>query len=362
MRSLLIGVALVCAAPALAQTPQYVATVTANEVTLRGGPGDKMPETGSLPRGTSVIVHHAESGWLAIQPPRGTVSWVNFAVVKNINSKSPFPQNGVIDADTSTVTLAAGQPGLNKPLPSQRSTIPNGSIVVVTGPMVKAETGVSWYPIVPPEDDFRYIPESAVRIDKQATPAQYVVRAPKSEPAPSGSGTPNFQPIAASVPNRPASAAKSANWPNHLLWQQAEQAARSGDYAGAEILYLKLAAEMNQTGGDAELANLCYARVHAVREKQRGGRSTGQPAAASRTGEQWAGPGVLRVAGFRLNNRPTFALVGNKGEVICYAVGGPGVELERYRGYEVELLGPVTHPGDLRGAGVMTAHKARLAR
>jgi hypothetical protein len=126
-------------------------------------------------------------------------------------------------------------------------------------------------------------------------------------------------------------------------------------------LYLKLAAEMNQSGGDAELANLCYARVHAVREKQRGQR-TSQPAAASRAGDQWTGPGVLRVAGFRLNNRPTFALVGSKGEVVCYAVGGPGVELERYRGYEVELYGPMTHPGDLRGAGVMTANKARLAR
>jgi hypothetical protein len=363
MRSLLIGVALVCAAPALAQTPQYIATVTANDVAIRGGPAETFAETGTLVRGASVIVHHeAENGWLAIQAPAGSLSWVNFAFVRVINSGEDYPRNGVIDVDTGTVTLSAGKYGLNNPLNVQRTTIPNGTIVQVVGTKVKlAESGVSWYPIVPPNDDFRYIPKSAVRIEKQASPAQYVVRSSKSEPAPSGSGTPSFQPIAASVPNRPTSTVKPANWPNHPLWQQAEQSARNGDYTRAENLYLKLAAEMNQAGGDAELANLCYARVHAVREKQRGQRAS-QSAAASRTGEQWTGPGVLRVAGFRLSNRPTFALVGSKGEVMCYAVAGPGVELERYRGYEVELFGPLTHPGDLRGAGVMTATKARLAR
>src|SRR5688572_4529476 len=85
--------ALACAAPAAAQAPQFLATVTATEVAVRSGPGDGMPETGTLPAGTTVIVHHEEpNGWLAIQPPRGSVSWVPFPCVRGVKPDAPFPQ------------------------------------------------------------------------------------------------------------------------------------------------------------------------------------------------------------------------------------------------------------------------------
>jgi hypothetical protein len=38
------------------------------------------------------------------------------------------------------------------------------------------------------------------------------------------------------------------------------------------------------------------------------------------------------------------------------------VDLERYRGYEVEVYGTLTYPGDMRGAGVMTATQVRAAK
>ena len=129
---------------------------------------------------------------------------------------------------------------------------------------------------------------------------------------------------------------------------------------------------MNQPGGDPDLANLCYTRIHAVREKARSGpRSTAEripdssaTPAARRADDpaQWTGSGVLRVAGFRVEGQPTYALVGGQGRVVNYAIAGPGVELERFRGYEVQLYGTVSHPDDLRGTGIITASQVRLPR
>ena len=84
MTSRLIAVAVLAfAAPAFAQQGQTVGVVTQDEVVVRGSPRADGPDTGTLPRGTTVIVHHAEGAeWLAIQPPRGAVSWVNHKFIR----------------------------------------------------------------------------------------------------------------------------------------------------------------------------------------------------------------------------------------------------------------------------------------
>jgi hypothetical protein len=362
--------ALVTAAPAFAQPAAYLAEVAADNVLVRCGPSEQMPETGSLFRGTRVVVDHEEPGdWLAIQPPRGQVSWVRSVHLhpKDDQPTDMLPRNAVVYAESES-EIAYGRPGLGKPLDVRRTKIPDSTVVTIIGKKVEAG-GVWWYPIEPPDGDFRYVPKSAVRFVRGQPAQSFVVREPKPGTAPPETRT-ALEPVAASVPG-PAGGTKPADWPTNPLWRQAEQAERSGDYPRAENLYLKLAAEMNQPGGDPDLANLCYARVHAVREKQRnaprGGSGTTVATADPNRRDlppagQWVGPGVLRVAGFRIDNRPTFALVGSRNEVKCYAVAGPGVDLDRFRGSEVELFGKVNYPGDLRGAGVMTATRVQAPR
>jgi hypothetical protein len=351
--------ALACAAPAVAQ-PAYLGEVTADGVAVRCGPSDQMPETGQLFRGTRVVVDHEEpNGWLAVQPPRGQVSWINhkFLGPQDGQPADVIPRNAVVHAEPEA-ELAFGRPGLGKPLDVRRTRVPDQTIVLVIGKKVE-HNGSVWYPVEPPDGDFRYVPKSAVRFVRGEPAPGFVVRSPA--PAPAADPPPGLDPPPASVPGKPAAPAargKPADWPNHPLWQQAEQAERAGDYDRAEQLYLKLAGEMNQPGGDAELANLCYTRVHAVREKQRQAR----PAPDRPPAGQWVGPGVLRPAGFKMDGRTTYAVVGPRGEVKCYAVAGSGVDLERYKGFDVELYGAITYPGDLRGAGVMTATKVQLAR
>lgn len=353
----LLPVALL-ASRAVAQPGPYLAEVTADRVAVRAGPSDQLADTGMLFRGAKVLVDHEDGEqWVAVQPPRGQVSWIRGVHLEPMDGQADvLPRNAVVNAEPEA-EIALGRPGFGKPLDVRRTKIPDRTIVLVIGRKVE-HNGVNWYPIEPPDGDVRYVPKSALRILSRQSGQSFVVRSPQAEPAPKS----GIQPVTASLPN---TAGRPADWPNHPLWQQAEQAERNLDYARAEGLYLKLAAEMNQAGGDAELANLCYSRVHAVREKQRQAARGGPPEPGRKPeapAGQWVGPGSLRLAGFKWDGRVTFALVGPPGQLKCYAVAGPAVDLDRFRGADVDLFGTVESPADLRGVGVMTVSRVRTAR
>lgn len=359
MRCLALVAVLAFAGSAAAQPGQYLAEISVDSVQLRAGPSDAMPDLGSLNRGATVVVDHEDGEWVAVQPPRGQVSWIKNVSLEPAPGQAAdaLPRNAIVHADPDT-EIAFGRPGVAKPLDVRRNRVPDQTIVQVIGKKVDV-AGVGWLPIEPPDGDFRFLPKSSVRPIKNRPAQSFVVRDPKPSP----------EAIPASVANPVNGGNRAADWPTHPLWQQAEQAERAGDYTRAEQMYLKLAAEMNKPGGDGDLANLCYTRVHAVREKARngggrtssaGGRDTPPPAPAN--GPEWVGPGSLRLAGIRVEGKTTFALVGPSNKVIVYVLAGPDLDLERHRGSEVEIYGRMTHPGDLRGAGIMTASQVRAAK
>lgn len=354
---------LLAAAPAAAQHSAYDAEVSADAVAVRCGPSEQLPETGQLFRGTRVTVEREEpNGWVAIRAPRGQVSWINHKFLGPAPGQPDdvVPRNAIVHSE-GVADVAAGRPGHGKPLDVRRTQVPDQTVVLVIGQKV-VHNNSTWYPIEPPDGDLRYVPKSAVRFVGGKPAAEFVVRSPDPKVTPAGGA----EPVPASIPNRPATTTagrgKAADWPNHPLWHQAEQAERAADYPKAETLYLKLAAEMNQPGGDAELANLCYARVHAVREKMRQGKgtSTGKadpPAAEGR----WVGPGLLRRVTFKIDGREAYALEGDRGQVKCYAVPAGDVDLDRYVRSDVILYGQLSYSPDLR-AWVVTASRLQLDR
>ena len=266
-----------------AQPAAYCAVVTDTEVKLRAGPSDAFPETGTLTRGTPVIVEREESnGWLAITAPAGSVSWIAFSFVEDTAPDHPTPKNGIVHAE-GDVTVAAGKAGDAQPLDVRREKLPQGSIVVLIGPPVDF-AGKKWWPIAPPAGDVRYLPKTAVRLDKPMN-ANYAVRVTDSGGTipPSAASSPAGSPLAAVPgPGSTAPGAVTASKPavNHPLWTQAEAAERDGRLADAEKAYFDLAAIMNGPGGDHDIANLCYTRIHALREKKRNA-SGAKPAAAN---------------------------------------------------------------------------------
>lgn len=367
--------------PIVAQSTPRRGQIAVDSVTLRSGPSEQMPDTGSLFRGATVEIDHEEpGGWLAIQPPKGQVSWINHLHVGPAPTQSGdvLPRNMIVHADPDT-SIAIGRAGLGQPLDVRRTKVADGTIVLVIGNTVE-HAGSHWLPIEPPFGDFRYIRREAVEIGGAS--ASFTVKSPKIEPQPlvptvtaakpaTGAVHPASVAPVAAMPNPEGTTrngTRGGNWPNHPLWLQAEQANRDGDFLKAEQYYLRLAAEMNQPGGDPDLANLCYTRVHAVREQARtGARQMSRNAAVTPrpetrlTSGKWTDSGVIRVAGFRIGGKTTYALVSNQGRVVAYATED-GADLERFRGYEVELYGTVSHPNDLRGVALVAVSQVRMPR
>src|SRR5262249_25850529 len=375
----------VAALPALGftQTGPYLATVVDPEVKLRAGPSDQFPETGTLPRGARVEVEREESnGWLAVQVWQGQVSWVMATQVEDLAPDRPSPKPAMVHADE--VTLAAGQVGLPQPLDIRRVKVPKGTILKITGPKVTYD-GKTWYPVDPPPGDYRYLPKSSVQF-VQAANTSFVVRdsaPPSSTPSPTAAARPD--PIALPGTVQPASSPPPAPKPtvNHPLWAQAEAAEQAGKYDEAEKLYFELARVMNGPGGDHDIANLCYTRIHSLREKKRAGATSGvaaapasgsptwappkdgrstlrrpspggpmaaAPGAPAGTGSvppatgpddkaRWSGPGVLTKSALAVDGRKTYALESSPGVVRVYVVAAPGKDLDQYVNRRVDVYG-----------------------
>ena len=393
--SLLAGLLLLVPAVASAEPGPYLAVVSDPEVKLRAGPSDQFPETGNLPRGATVLVDHEEpNGWLAVQDPPGKIyslSWVQMQFV-NFDTTRPTPQNVEVTEDT---TLAAGQMGLAQPMTHvRRAKVPAGTILTVVGAKVKFEDR-TWYPVVPPSGDFRFLPRQAVKFDRAA--ATFAVRDVSPPPAggalpvaaiggPTGPAQPSATGPGTTVarPAEPTPGPTPTSKPTvqHPLWAQADIAERDGRYDDADKLLFQLARVMNEPGGDHDIANLCYTRIHTLREKQRAGvpgtttaaaatvatrPALGQPTRpagglppvigsppGSAAGDplredrpRWSGPGKLVRSALTLDGRKCYALEAYPGVPLVYVVAAPGVDLERYLGRKVDVYGLQNNRRDL---------------
>lgn len=366
----------------LGQATPYLATVTADNVTLRSGPGPNLEETGSLAKGELVIVLNEEGEqWLAIEPPRGQVSWVRTSTLEEIDGgdKRGTPRNAIVTGEQS-VEIAMGRSGLASPLNVKRDKIPGGTIVHVIGVAYQDTSAggrIGWTPITPAKGERRFLPRSAVQFTKAYAPESFAVQTPlvrtpaagEPESTPAAS-TARLTPTGALAPANTTARAKPEGWPSEPLWRQAEEASDRQEYQRAERLYLQLASDMNRPGGDIELANLCYSRVHAVLEKQ---RSAGRPAPreargeakgttagsvrgdragtdrpASRSAEpQWTAPGTIRETGFNRDGLAKYSFRSKAtGKVVNYLEAGSGVDLGRWSEGEVVLYGTARTTAD----------------
>jgi len=345
---------------------------------LRTGPSEQMPECGALEPGEEVIIHHIEGGeFLAIQPPRGSLSWISVLCVevkrRPDDPTNKFPVDGLVSPlDSGDVKLAAGTMGEAKPLNVQRTKLPAGTLVRIIGPKVSvnAEDGESgWYPIVPPRDDFRYVARKDIETTGTVEKGGYTVKQAKAEQtATSGVGVLSIQ--------TPGGASTDPNWPNNALWRDAERARTDGQFAKAEELYFKLAKEANKTG-DIKLANLCYERIHTVREQGRSGAvkpvETNPEKVSWRAGEKSVkadtpaklepatanfantvyGDGILRRVSFAYNGQKVFALTDQKGQVRYYILPN-GNDIDKHVGKWLEVAGTSSSPKEFGGDTVLS--------
>ena len=393
-----------------APTP-YVATVVHAEAEVRCKPSTK-PElypTNRLPQGTRVLVlEERGDGWLAIQPPPGSFSWVNAKQVERI---VPTQANWVVTGDGTPVLI--GSEFVRERPTVEGVRLARGTQVRVIGQQ-EVDGDTAWLPIEPPAGEVRYVRAEAVTVAAplpNAAPAP-VPAAPVSRTVPDStvknsygeqsrtSASPGGNVGTTATLNIPA--ATSTNAPalpaNATPWQKAEYLERQGRYEDATRIYDQLAHDLKRDYPD--WADFAAKRAAYLR---RGGQtplnvpapqasadvrsSTFQPAAAvaaptqdpaapqvhlaaptdttpaaqpagptrtsswsspqpSTGGLHPSGPGRLAKAGRSVNGLPTYRLETNGGT--WYVTPAQGVDLEAFVNQNVECFGTAQYNGELR--------------
>ena len=396
MRRLVPGFALACLVPA-AGAADTEAVVTAKEIVVYSAPGDTAPDAGTLPHGTKLMVHHEEpGGWLAVQPPNGSISWVNHRFLDfGETGLTKLPTTATIRCGEAGIEIEAGSFTKSTPLGVHRTKLAPDTVVTVMGPRTAwATDGSYWYPIWSPNGDYRYVKRVGVQTeqDRMAT----LISSELVSGQPSESSVPNRIPANVirmtggitgdTAGNDNFKPTRPADWPNHPLWREAEAADKAGDWDRAERLYFQVAGEMNKPGGDPELANLSYSRIHSIRERRRSGKggdkvtvktttpivdpavqpasartvSTSAPAKDAK--DAWYGPGTLYVAVSKYQNQTVYALESEPGRVVAYCVPAAGFDLQPYLRRRVALMGKVLDANYLSGGPLVSVSSAELAK
>lgn len=368
MRSLqMFGwLAVVCVFPtaAKAQPGKYSAAVVLPEIQMRAGGSWQYPPTGKLKKGEQVIIHHEDGGWIAIIPPVGTVSWINHRFLGEFDPNASGKQNALVMADNVEVRVGSEKGG---PLSVSHVKLPRGTFVEIAGPKMREESS-TWYPIVPPEGEYRWLPKEALGSASPLAPPPVFVKTT------GGQSTNDKSPaLVTSIGQTPLST-------QHPQWDKAEQAERAGDFATAEKLYTIIYQDLRQKNADPELVLVCYNRLIKCQDRLRSGGNTVTPSPASlqppsgidpkngkvgvgvawpadpktaASGQKWTGVGNLRRAGFSVDGKQAYALADSRGQVMYYVTAGNGVGLDSYVNRSVDLLGTVQVRGEIRGGQYM---------
>jgi hypothetical protein len=374
-------VLLACGLAVHADSAPYEATVTAAEVEIRCGPSadPKYYATSKLRQGEKVqVVREEDGGWLAIKPPHGSFSWINTRFIETVGKDAAR----VVGDD---VPVRIGSEILNAP-PTVEAKVKlkrGAQVVVLDSHGMPTEEG-TWLPIAPIPDEVRYIPGDAVK----ATPKVQVVQS-----SPQGTAAMPQGPTAVTTSNAPPGS-------DQALWEQAQEAERTGRAADAVDIYVQLS---NRTSSH-ELQIRCYNRIHFLREGMRGsvpynyqpghppeahypappsndprlipspsyvpgqrvapGQVTSQytyqrdtqpptfqpgaPLPAPANPLRTSGPGWLRRAPFWLDQKVTYVLESSQGMPRMYLTAQPGLNLELFVGRNVDLTGTVVYRGDVK--------------
>lgn len=150
--------AIALALPAVAADPRTVYVVEAASY-ARSGPSVNDYRTDSLSHGQSLTAYgQTKDGWIAVQPPEGSFDWVPADVVEI----QPGGQTGKITEDKSRAWIGthlgrARQYGY-------QVLLAKDEIVTVLGKAQREgpDGAQTWYKIVPPSGEFRFVHENEV--------------------------------------------------------------------------------------------------------------------------------------------------------------------------------------------------------
>ena len=369
----------------------FTARIILPNAEVRSGPGSdsKLYGTNNLKAGDVItVVQERTDGWLAIRPPDGSFSWVQSKYLQRIVATQP---NYLVQTnDGNKVPVYIGSAVLNTKPTLESARLTRGSQVKSLG-AAQSDGKENWIPIVPPENELRYIRCEAIgKQAVQANPTPAAVPATPPNPV-SSSAIVNAN---SAVPNCDA----------NQRWSQAISAETAGQSTEAIRLYSQIGQDFacsqpmfaSQAYGRAVWLRDCASKgktntvqacapgqpkltnkalVQAVSNSQNNAptapigsapvanmvpQSNGPsptPVKSINSGSgSGMGPGFLRKAGRPQSNEPSYYIESQQGRPLIYLAPAPGQNLDLFINQRVEVSGPTTYRSDMR-AYVMTVYQ-----
>jgi hypothetical protein len=333
-------------------------TITVPDVLVRSGPSPEFYPTSRLRRGDKVrVVREEATGWLAIEPPHGSFSYIEARLVEWISRNA-----AVVSAPEAQIWV--GSELVHSKPTVWRTKVKRGTQVSVTG-KIQQTAYDTWLSILPVPSEVRYIPAEAVRLG--AAPQEFAGVSPEpSKTSPT--------PAAFALPDKGAAAFTAVQPP--LSVHPALAPVRRSDGWTAPPPGPATAANPNIAGANSRLpaapsassAAIASPRVPSEYCYLPDSRYTARLSTPITTPQsplpsgQWYEPGWLSRTAFPLDGRPLFCLqplAPNKRHI--YVSPGPNVNLEPYVNRKVYLYGTLVYNGDLR-TYYMTVLQVQLAR
>jgi tetratricopeptide (TPR) repeat protein len=415
------ALALVLVWPAHGQAVLYQAQVQTDSAEVRCKPGTEptIYVTQRLKRGDLVqVVEKGPDGWLKIEPPRGSYSFIN---TRSLRTDDPANVIWTVTPLDSRAPVLVGSPFKQGKPDVVGTTLTGGTQVIAVGALQRADDG-DWLPILPPPGEYRYVRETDVTgpTSGPATTAQTVAHEGAAGPAASSSDptvrvsqpASNAEPLLQQaiqqeqagnrigaarlydqlgnkyVTSNPATAQQyyeRASWlrinsvpaaaspvnEGDTLYAQARAQEKAGNYAEASRSYSRLGDMYRDS--NYQLSLQYYNRAAWLRQAEPPRpaptavvpvtTANAAPASgvvqASAQSVQMLGPGQLLRAATPIDGRPTYVLNSAQGAVIAYLTPQAGVNLEPYVGQNVEALGQIVPRNDIRDR-FMTVVRVRL--
>ena len=174
MRQIRLVAVLSCwfvAAPVFAQSGYPgEARILLPEVEVRSGPSKNFFATSKLPQNASVMVLRESKeapGWLEITPPQKSFSWINAKHIKQIDATRAF-----VDCDPARpAPILPGSRIVDQPPNRESMKLTAGTVVVIVDRPMTVQ-GETWVPILPHQNEVRYIPAESVQAAKVVAATQ----------------------------------------------------------------------------------------------------------------------------------------------------------------------------------------------
>ena len=325
------------------------AEVTAATLDVYDAPGPAAMRTGKLRRGARVRVRGEESGWLAIEPPKGSFSWIEESAIEETEAgRARVVADRAPVRPGSPVAKLPGPPGVELERGAAVTLLDRPPLTIRRGGQTR-----TWVAIAAPKAESRYV--RADGVDRGEPPLAAEPLSPRMRlaalatvdpelaalPAPPAELGPALEGIEAE--HRRALRGPLETWQlgpirdgyRDLLGRQTGPAARAA-----------VQARLDQVERQARLAEEARSFLSVVDRSRRrdsglGGTPDGDEPPARTKSRDYDARGLLQPSSRQADGQRLFALIGTDGGTLAYLDFPPGLDPSPLVGHRVGVRGGI---------------------